>query len=829
MYSMYLTSAQHDRLQTLVSGFEIPFRSFIASEICNAFPTEVSFSLEINKRPSFSVCNQYYQTINSELGKIKANPGKYYSLLRNTVDAKAKQIVVNEIDVPNVATIIVLSVVFRELFSGFLLKYNDDNTYLCQAFKFKYVRNKLDHRGCKTLETLDLSVTLDFISNALLELRNDNSLFWEKSLDTITKELTSLQTSIVNIPVEIHNIPSMPFPDMKIVCRDKEIEEIKEFVYGKPGALRKRSSLVLFGYGGVGKTALVLEALKQIIQDLQDGTTLNNYHPHFILFFTAKDEMLGFSKTSGKIELIPNRFSFKTSEELIENIYTALGISSFSRDYNLPGLIIIDNLETLSAESRKTLAEFIHYSSPQQIQYIITSRNEEDYEYRKKLAGFEDNEAGLDFIDTYINENNYDLTLNTEEAKTLLQISTGNTLVLVLCLRRLSLNLTTISGIANDLSAPLSVSKLKDEVTHIPKNGFDIICEYMFKDSFQEIQENYRSNSSILSSILKIFAVYPSDTIDMYTISMLSKQPYSVVDPIIELLCRYLIIEKIGETYQLNQFAQKFIIELFAPDSETYAIMSAEITQSTRTIQAELRDLRDDIERNSDLRRIIQDWYVVSDGDKIAAAKAYRIYGDVLRDCNAYRKYHVVSVGKEYSVLSKVEQLNEIEQNTMHPYVKYQKARTLQEIASSQILSNDFTSEIIKSYTETIWAIKVSPLYSSILMTTSYASILWKFGIVLSNSCEEENLSKAIRYFEEAQSKFEQLCDHSENYYKCIVQLGETYIKLFEVSSTKNMSYIRKARGLSSILYRDRDLYTERNTKKYALALRDKLQENWPQ
>ena len=185
MYSMYLTTAQHDRLQTLVSGFEIPFRSFVASEICNAYPTEASFSLEIIKRPSFTNGNQYYQTINSELGKIKANPGKCYSLLRNSVEAKAKQIIVNEIDVPNVATIIVLSVVFRELFSGFLLKYNDDNTYLCQAFKFKYVRNKLDHRGCKTLETLDLSVTLDFISNALLELRNDNSLFWEKSLDNI--------------------------------------------------------------------------------------------------------------------------------------------------------------------------------------------------------------------------------------------------------------------------------------------------------------------------------------------------------------------------------------------------------------------------------------------------------------------------------------------------------------------------------------------------------------------------------------------------------------------------------------------------------------------
>ena len=353
---MYLTTKQHDQLQILVSGFEIPYRSYIASEIINKYPGEKAFSIELNSRPYFPNSNIQYKTINSEFGKLKATSGRVYSLLNNSVNAMRSGIIPNDIGVPNVAQIVTLTVVFRDLFSSLLCKYIDEPTFLFQALKFKYVRNKLDHRGCKTLETIDLTVSTDFISTALLELSTEPSFFWDKSLEQINKELVALQTSSVDIPIAVHNIPSMPFPDMKIVCRDKEIQDIKEFVYGRPGALRKQASMALFGYGGVGKTALVLEAVKQIIQDTQDGTTINGYSPHFILFFTAKEDMLSFSKTSGRIESVATRYTFKTASELINCIYTALGVSSFE-EYSEKGLIIIDNLETLSAEDRKEIEE----------------------------------------------------------------------------------------------------------------------------------------------------------------------------------------------------------------------------------------------------------------------------------------------------------------------------------------------------------------------------------------------------------------------------------------------------------------------------------------
>lgn len=813
---MYLSSKQHDQLQIIVSGFEIPFRSHIADVLLGIYSTESSFTSDVNTRTLPTIRNQNYQVVNSELGKIKSAPQVFYRYLVNSKNAMNNGVVEQEIDVPNVTTLIALTIIFKEHFSSLLLNFRDENTYLTQALRYKYVRNKLDHRGCKTLETLDMTISLDFVSNSLLCLSNNAALFWDKSFNDISKEVVALQTSIIEIPIPIHNIPEMPFPDMKIVCREKEIAEIKEFVYGRPGALRKQASCVLFGYGGVGKTALVLEAIKQIVQDLQDNTTVNQYSPEFILFFTAKEEALSFSKTTGKIQNIPNRNSFKTADELISNICNALSISSFA-GYTKSGLIVVDNLETLPTDERKKVEDFINYNSPQQIQYIVTSRNEENYELRKKLAGFEDNISGGDFIEQYLSENDYSLQLSEIEIQTLLQIAMGNTLVLVLCLRRLGLNLTTINSISTDMTSRTTVAKLKNEISVIPANGFEIISEYMFKNSFQELQEILLEEKAVLATILKIFAVYPADTIDLYTISMLSKQPYLTIDHIIELLCRYLIIEKIGDAYKLNQFAEKYIIQLFLPDSETYEGIQTEVLISTHKIQDELKRLQYDIDNNTSLKHIINDWNVLADGDKIAVAKAYKIYGDVNRDCNNGSKFHITA-----SLTNAIKQITELEQTTMHPYIKFQKARILQLIDSTNLIKEDFFDRIVQSYNDTIWTIKTNPIYSSIKATKSYASVLWKYGILLSDKTDSESLQFSIRYLEESRIVFEQLNKPCDEYYQCLILLGNTYLSYYLINRAENLEYLRKSRQTSNKLILEKDNYFGK-TKNQARLLKDKL------
>ena len=789
---MYLSSKQHDLLQTAVTSFEIPYRTYIACTIVGYYKNESAFETAIINKPSFPSSLPFSQVLNSVLGQFKKNSEYYYNLLTTVNNNKGIAIVSEEINVPNVSDIVCFSVVFSELFGDLIINYKDFNTFIEQSFKYKYVRNKLDHPGCKTLETLDLTIATDFMFNALLLLCNDESLFCNKDSDIFLKQLSSLQSSSFEIPVEINNFQEMPFPDMKIVCRDKEIDEIKEFVYGRPKALKKPDSLVLYGYGGVGKTALVLEALKQIVKDLQDNTTTNGYSPDFVLFFTAKDESLSFSSTTGKIENIYNRYSYKTSSELISEIYRCLGIESFE-GFNKKGIIVVDNLESLSNEERIIVHDFISYDSPQGVQYIITSRNEESFEVRKKLAGFDENESGIEFIDRYTSENDLETNLTNEDKKTLLNISMGNTLVLVLCLRRLGLNIATINGMATELTSSVTVKKLKNEIGKLPANGFEIVSEFMFKNSFLEVQDMLKENTVLLSSILKIFAVYPDNSVDIYTLGMISKKSYNEIDPVLEVLCKYLIIEKTGETYFLNQFAKKYIIELFLPDAETYERISSEIVSSTRRIQYELEDLKRNIENNESLRRIIQDWNIFSDGDKIAAAKAYTIYGDVRSTCQRSSKYLI-----ESALIDSINEIELIESNTMHPYIKYQKARILTEIQKTEMLDDDYTQQILIAYKESIWVIKTNPLYSSIRMTKSYASILWKYGIELRKTNDLEQKKQAARYLEESKSVFEDVDKNSNECFQCICLLGSTYLDIYQ--NNKKVEYLRKARTINSYM-----------------------------
>ena len=815
---MYLSINQHDQLRTIVMNFEVPYRSYVASKLLAHNPDAVSFSGSIASKTPYPLSSTEYQTFNIELGKIKGQPLAIHSLFVNADKARNDKIIAVEIKVPVVAQVNVIALAFKELYQPIFFRFKDETTFWKQAEKYRYVRNKLDHPGCKTLEKSDMDIALDFISNICTYLQSvDETYFWQKNSSQILKEIIALQTCQISIPLLNHNIDDMPFPDMKIVCRDAEILEIEEFVYGLPGALRKKGSLCLFGYGGVGKTVLVLEAIKCIIRDLQDKTTINGYSPEFILFLTAKEEYLDISMTTGKVQRLPTKQTFCSAEQLFKSIFNHLKIESFA-GFTKPGLIIIDNFDTLSEGERAKVQEFVQYRTPQQIQYIITSRNEEGFEERKKIAGFEDAAAGQRFISEYIEENNLRVNLSDADLKTLLQISQGSTSVLVLSLRRLSYNLDTIHGIAADISSPISVPKIKQEMARLPANGYSIISEFMFKNTFTEIENIFKAEATLIYTILKIFAVYPYDSVDIYTICTLSKESYLNVEPIITILCRYLVIEKKGDLYSLNQFAEKYIIQRFMPDAESYTQMSLEIESSTRTIQSELTNLQRNIDASQSLRRIMQDWNIIANGDRIAAAKAFNLYRSVSEDCKRGSRFHIESALHEF-----IGEIERIEQNTMHPYIKYQKARILQLINDTKVLSDDLTESILSAFSDTIWVIKTNSLYDNVKLTKSFASVLWLFGTKLHETNIISNVYSAVKYLEEGKNLFEQLGELDNEYYQCLTRLGYAYLALYKYDREQNISYLRRSRSVSNDLFYQRGNYSGA-VKAYATSLRDELQ-----
>ena len=328
----------------------------------------------------------------------------------------------------------------------------------------------------------------------------DTHYFLQKTKELLIAEVVALQQRKLVIPVSKHNFGEMPFAESKLVCRDSEINRLKEFIYGKPDSLRKQHACCVYGFGGVGKTALVLETLKQVVGDVLDNTTINDYRPSYIFFFSAKRRKLGYTAETGRLIDQQIRYHFESAQELISLILNSLGIASL-RGFRDEGLIVIDNLETLSIEERNIVKQFVDTQSPEEMQFILISRNSEEYEVPFKLSGFEGG-SGKEFIIEYNKENSLDLNLTDPEINELLYLCKGNTLVLVLSLRRLSEQLTSISSLKSEFSSNNSWKDLRNTLTSIPSGAFEVIAEFMYKDTFEHIENTFADNVGLFYKVL---------------------------------------------------------------------------------------------------------------------------------------------------------------------------------------------------------------------------------------------------------------------------------------------------------------------------------------
>lgn len=812
---MYLSIRQHDLFRTLLMGFEIPYRGYIADVLMSRYPNESALeNVLVVKNSSLHPSDPFFlrNTLPSacDHAKVQAMYDRFSTASTTT------EIVAVDQDMPMVGA---LNIVTFALTSDFQFLYNLCSGYgaFCDlAEKYRYARNKLDHPGCRTLEERHLIPVLSFVKDICLAL--DDKYFIQKSKADILSEVNVLQQRRTIIPISKHNLNETPYPDSQIVCRNSEIEELKSFIYGNPGDLRKQHSRCVYGYGGVGKTALVIEVLKQIVQDINDNKTTNDYKPEYLFFYSAKKRQLRISDASGNIIEQQTRWHFETADELISLIHESLGLESF-KGFHDEGLIVVDNLETLSVDERKKAKHFIESQTPAEMQFLLTSRNSEEYESNKKLSGFEisrddtrGDTGGDVFVHAYIEENALDLQLAPSEIDELLKIAKGNTLVLVLCLRRLSKKLIDFSGLKADFSSVNVWKKFRDNIANLPPNAYESISDFMFKDTFEQIETVF-TDTELFYKILKVFAVISDNGTDLSTICLLTECSYPEVEAAIDTLCSYLIVERNGITYSLNQFAETYIIQRFVPDSETFDSLSKEIEVRQHRIRESLEKLESDMKTRRPLANIMRDWHIITDSDRITAAKMYHLYGDVKAECNRGGRFKVQAALENF-----VEESIENEKITAHPFVKFQKARILRLIDSSNILQDKHTKEIRKSYLDAIYTIKTVDQYAVIQSTKSYAALLWLYGQFLSD--QNETLD-AIRILEDGKDAFENQSIMDTQYFQCLTLLGKQYLRYFQEDPSNRVGYLKRARIISRQLQNNRDVLG--TAFKYAIALKNEI------
>ena len=220
--------------------------------------------------------------------------------------------------------------------------------------------------------------------------------------------------------------------------------------------------------------------------------------------------------------------------------------------------------------------------------------------------------------------------------------------------------------------------------------------------------------------------------------------------------------------------------------------MSSEIATRQRDVISALNQLNEDVRNRPALAKIMKDWLIITDIDKINAAKMYNMYGDVKRECDYAGRFMVSSALEDF-----LKKSAEAEKLTAHPYIKYQRARILQMIDESNILQYKHVDEIKKSYNNSIYAIKTIPQYSSIQQTKSFASLLWLYGQYLADA---KDISAAIRYLEESRASFEDQHLVDQEYYQCVTKLGHLYLNFYLQDRRNRLVYLRKSRSIERML-----------------------------
>lgn len=637
------------------------------------------------------------------------------------------------------------------------------------SINYQRIRNNLSHPASSKIFIEESKETIKYISKLMDKITDE--FFWYVTKQEINLYIQTFLSNLNTNPICIHNLNEISFQHKKLLYRDKELKIIKELMLGPNEDFRRSGSFVIYGHGGVGKTALVIEFINELFKDIYDKKILNIFE--YIIFFSSKEEVLKHSETTGDLYISEIRKQINSYDEFSRNLFSYLKISDWNDpNYNKEanGIVVIDNFETLSQEDKDMILYFIK-TSPRNVGYIITSRNEEKCEEKLYLEGFDEDNYGVEFINQYTDEHALSISLDLQTKKEIIETTKGNTLILILALERINDGKTTIKEILSELN-------------NISSQNAEIIADFMYKNSFDQTIKELNSRHFQPIEMLRIISLY-DEPVDLFSISTLADMKISHVETMCNFLATKLILNKTEELFSLNEFANKFIFIKFMPDPIELEKIYSKIKNHKTNIRTNLETLKKEKNRNQILARIIIDWKPRNYIDEIAISEVFSLWKKAKALVELKSEVEI-----KKGILEIAGKFSSYELKTSHPYIRFQKARIFKLFLNRRI-DRENTLEVINDYFEqTIFSVQFN--YSYIRKTRSYASVLWIFGMFLNN--DKRDYSSAIKYLEESKKIFEELKILDANYCKMIAELFRCYLSMQRL--TGNRDYYTKAQDL---------------------------------
>lgn len=725
----YLSRQATQKLDEAVKKFEVALRSYISNKIISIYPNEIAFKTELQQLYTNKSIGKKFKHFNirNNIAELISNSTKSFYTIKRCKESYDNKI--NNSKVLYVSDLVnYFAIFYDKIFCKFCMTNHlgTIDEVIGILIKYNKIRNSLSHPASYLVYENDANIIIAFILKMIKAM--DKKYFWYASTEEIYENIIQVKTILTGIVLKKDNLRTVSSCNNTLVCREYELSLLHDYIIGKDEYQRIAGSVAVFGYGGIGKTALVVEFIHRLIKELVDNG--NKSKIDFILFFSSKDEFLEITKTTGEFYIEKTSRQIDSLISIVDNICDLLEIKSIkdiSKHYKR-GIIVIDNIENVTPDEKQKIFDFIK-QLPRDYQFIITSRNEESCEEKLHIKEYAEERRGIEFIDSFIESESLECELTDQQKIKLIVASKGNTLILVQSMKSIN------EGV-------LSVEQLVNSLEQVRTKNSEIIADFMYKNTFEEALEELKKKEINVRLIIVIISLY-MEKIDLYSIAKLSSLDIGTSEEVCSFLAKRMILIKINEFYSLNDFAKKFIFIKLLPDRNETDRISEKIQFHKQRMREKLSSLEEKVERNPTIKRTMSDWKPRNYIDRIIIAESFNAYGSMSK---AIRK-------KSYnSALKAIADFKENELITNHPYIQFQKARIYQLFLKICPANErkEYLKSISRAYEDCIETIEFD--YSYIEGTESNAAIQMLYGIFLLT--EVADYGKAIRYLEKAKELF---------------------------------------------------------------------------
>ena len=785
---MYISIEQEQELDKIIKKNEVALRSFIADIMVQKYQNIASFSTALQ---SISISNNliYSKRFSSILAEYNNKPQKIYNLLSQCKTAFESEDFNN--NVPYVSDLINLLLLFFNVhFSNhdIVKKFSSIEEFHYCCTLYHKTRNNLSHPASHPTTENDANKIIYFINNLTEGL--EDKYYWYSTKSSILSNIEEYRKVLSKLSLKHHNLNLATSTHKNLLCREEIIKNLYDSLLGNDVRQRVAGSIVLYGYGGVGKTAITTEFLYRLMRDKMDGKYPN---VESLLFYSSKDEYLRENETTGEFYIDSARPEFENLEDLKYLMCQSLELDSINDISSISGnvIIAIDNLENIIQEEKTNIINFTK-SLPRSIQFIITSRNEELCEEKIHIEEFKNDDIGIKFVIDLIESEEFDVAMNKEKAQKLLIASKGNSLIIVQILNIITRGVSTFDDIIRSLD-------------NVKSKNTEIIANFMYKNTFDNALKYLDEKGYPVHTVMQIISLY-HEKIELYSISKLAK--IDVVDA--EKICNYLlerlVLRKTGEYYELNEFAKRFVFIKLLPDRFELSKINDKIKNHKARMKEKISQLDDILEGNSALYKNMNEWQPKNYIDKIIIAELFSIYGKAKQCVYKNDKIAYEKCLKEFDDHSFI---------TNHPYVPLQNARILMEGYTKFYRNNkQVIAKIENSYEQAIDAIEYE--YRYLNGSLSHASLLMFFGIFLSRQLKE--YSRAIRFLEESKKYYGS--DKGKGWFTTCNYLSYAYLSQYE--KTNDEAYNHQLQKVAREVIKDNNFSfdTSRYEKKFSYLVK---------